>query len=112
MTSFLAIFAGVLPSIYEKLDLQQHVDEIISQSGQYKNLENSFKQAANITALDSNPDALKTEFFSLMRRIEELRSRPLVIPEKHFQKGRREVKDGRYEPDVIFHPNTTPQTQA
>jgi hypothetical protein len=97
--SFLALVAGFLPSVYEKLELQEHTAEILSQAGQCKNLENRFKQAANITALDSNPDALKTEFSALMRQIEDMRSRPLVIPEKHFQAGRKEVKDGRYLPD-------------
>lgn len=99
LSSFLALVAGFLPSVYEKLELQEHTDEILSQAGQYKNLENRFKQAANIIALDPNPDALKTEFTALMRQIEDVRARPLVIPDKHFQAGRKEVKDGRYQPD-------------
>ena len=34
------------------------------------------------------------------RMAEDIRARPLVIPEKHFQAGRAKVKDGRFEPDV------------
>lgn len=99
LASFLALIAGFLPSVYEKLELQEHTDEILSQAGQYKNLENRFKQASTIVSLDPNPDTLKAEFATLMRQMEDLRSRPLVIPEKHFQAGRKEVKDGRYQPD-------------
>jgi hypothetical protein len=98
--SFLAMLAGLLPSISEKLELKAHTDEILTQAGQYKNLENRFKQAASITELDDDPEALRVEFGAIMRMAEDIRARPLVIPEKHFQAGRAKVKDGRYEPDV------------
>lgn len=97
--SFLAMLAGLLPSIYEKLELNAHTSEILAQAGQYKNLENRFKQAASITALDDDPESLRVEFSALMRVAEDVRARPLVIPEKHFQAGRAKVQDGRYEPD-------------
>ncbi len=100
IASFFALIAGLLPSIYEKLQIQAHTDEILTQAGQYKNLENRFNQAAAITALDANPDALKTEFSALMRQVEDLRSRPLIIPEKYFQAARTKIKDGRYETGV------------
>lgn len=99
LASFLALLAGLLPSVYEKLEIKAHTDEILSQAGQYKNLEHRLNQAASITALDQNSEALKAEFESLMRLLEDLRARPLVIPEKHFQAGRKKVKDGRYDPD-------------
>ena len=41
LASILAFIAGVLPSVYEKLALQSHVNEIFAQAGQYKNLENT-----------------------------------------------------------------------
>ncbi len=59
----------------------------------------SLKRTKRVTALDENAQALKAEFESLMRLLEDLRARPLVIPEKHFQAGRKKVKDGRYDPD-------------
>lgn len=99
LASILALIAGVLPSIYEKLALQSHTNEIFSQAGQYKNLENQFRQVALVTALDPNSDNLKTEFLVLMKQIEFLRLQPLVIPEKYFQAARAKIKDGRYNPD-------------
>lgn len=101
LSAILALLAGLLPSIYEKLELQTHTDEILSQAGQYKNLEHSFSNAASITSLDPNSQALKTEFDSLMRRMEELRARPLPIPTKHFMAGRQQIKAGHYEPDTV-----------
>lgn len=100
IASFLALLAGTLPSIYEKLELKAHTDQILAQAGQYKNLEHRFKQAALIATLDENPEQLRVVFESLMNRIEDIRSQPLVIPDRHFQAGRLKVKDGRYEPDA------------
>lgn len=100
LAAVLALIAGVLPSIYQKLGLKAHTNEILSQAGQYKNLENRFRQAAEIASLDEDSNALKMEFASLMKRIEDVRARPLAVPEKHFQAGRKKVKDGRYSPDV------------
>ena len=98
--SFFALTAGLLPAVYEKLELKAHTDEILSQAGQYKNLENRFTHAADIVALDSNPDALKAEFDSLMRQMEDLRARPIVIPEKYFLKGRAKIMAGHLKTDV------------
>lgn len=99
LASIVAFIAGVLPSIYEKLRLQAYTNEIFSQAGQYKNLENQFRQISLVTALDPNSDNLKTEFSVLMKQIEFLRLRPLIIPEKYFQAARAKIKDGRYNPD-------------
>lgn len=100
LAAFLAFIAGLLPAVYEKLELKAHTDEIKAQAGQYKNLEHRFRQAGTITALDNDPETLKMEFATLMRQIEDLRARPLVIPEKIFQEAREKVKDGRYKPDT------------
>ena len=99
IASFLALLAGLLPAIYEKLNIEAHTEEIFSQAAQYKILENRFKQSANITSLDSNPDILKAEFNSLMRQIEDLRARPIILPEKYFLAARKKIKAGHYRSD-------------
>jgi hypothetical protein len=98
MASVLALASGLLPSVYEKLDLAAHTEELTSQAGQYKNLENRFKQAATILSLEGY-ETLKTEFAALMRQIEDLRARPIILPEKYFQAARNKIKSGHYEPD-------------
>lgn len=98
LAALLALLAGVLPAIFDKLKFEAQTSEIASQAGQYKNLENRFRQAAEIVALDG-PDALKLELATLMRQIEELRARPLVIPTRHFEASRKQIKAGHYRPD-------------
>ena len=96
--SSLASLAGLLPAINEKLKVEASTEELFSQAGQYKNLENRFRQAAAIISLEGE-DKLKSEFESLMLRIEDLRARPVVLPEKYFQMGRAKIKAGDYKPD-------------
>jgi hypothetical protein len=98
IASGLALLAGLLPAIYEKLNIKANTEEVFSQAGQYKNLENRFRQAAEIISLESE-DKLKSEFASLMRQIEDLRARPVILPEKYFQAGRAKIKAGHYRPD-------------
>jgi hypothetical protein len=98
VASGLALLAGLLPAIYEKLNIESHTEEIFSQAGQYKNLENRFRQAEKIVSLEGE-DALQAEFSSLMRQMEDLRVRPIIIPEKYFQAGRKKIQAGHYKPD-------------
>jgi hypothetical protein len=107
IASILALLAGLLPAIYEKLNLESHTEEIFSQAGQYKNLEHRFRQAAEITFLEGE-GILKSEFAALMRQMEDLRARPIILPEKYFQAGRAKIKAGHYKPDkeTISYPKT------
>lgn len=98
LASFLAMVAGLLPAIYEKLSLQALTDEILTQAGQYKNLENRYRQAAEIVSSEGL-EALKAEVASLTRQIEDLRARPIPIPERHFLAGREKIQAGHYRPD-------------
>ena len=101
----MALLAGVLPSIYEELKLKDHTEDIESQAGQYKNLQDRFRQAAEITALDDNMDNLKAEFSSLMRRMEELRSKPITAPEWCFVEARKKIQAGHYDFDASIVSN-------
>ena len=98
VAGFLAMLAGLLPAIYDKLGIQAHTDDIAAQAGAYKNLENRFRQAAEIISADG-AGALKAELERLMQQIEVLRAKPLMIPPKHFEAGRAKIKSGHYEPD-------------
>lgn len=100
IAAFMALLAGVLPSIYEELKLKEHTEDIESQAGQYKNLQDRFRQAAEITALDSNLENLKAEFSSLMRQMEDLRARPITAPEWCFVEARKKIQAGHYDFDA------------
>jgi hypothetical protein len=94
--AFAALLSGVLPSIYQKLNLSQHIKEIESHAGNFKNLQDRFRQAATIISLDDNPDTLKAEFVSLMRSLEDLRAKPLTVPEWCFLEAQEKIKAGHY----------------
>lgn len=98
IAGFFAMLAGLLPAIYDKLSVQAHTDEIAAQAGAYKNLENRFRQAAEITSADG-ADALKVELQTLMQQIEQLRAKPLVTPPRHFEAARIKIQAGHYQPD-------------
>lgn len=99
LAAFCALLAGMLPAIYDKLKIQAHTEEIMNQAGQYKILEHRLRQAADIIALDENPEVLKAEFDRLMRQMDDLRSRPVILPEKYFLAGREKIKAGHYDFD-------------
>lgn len=99
VVSVIALLAAVLPSIYEKLNLNAHVEEIEIQAGQYKNLQDRFRQAGDITAIEGE-DALKTEFSALMRQLEDLRAKPITVPEWCFKKAQEKIKAGHYKFDT------------
>jgi len=101
IAAFIAFLAGVLPSIYHKLNLSQHITEIESHAGHYKNLQDRFRQAAAIIALDDNPDSLKAEFSSLMRLMEDLRAKPITAPEWCFLEAQKKIKAGHYDFDPV-----------
>ncbi len=100
VAALLALGAGLLPAIYEKLELKAHTDELVSQAGQYKNLENRFIHCAEITAFDPDASTLRMKFDALMGQMEDLRSRPLVVPEKYFLKARKKIREGHLKTDV------------
>ena len=87
--SSLASLAGLLPAIYEKLKVEASTEELFSQAGQYKNLENRFRQAAAIISLEGE-DKLKSEFESLMLRIEDLKGKTSYSSREILSDGPRQ----------------------
>lgn len=101
VAAFCALLAGMLPAIHDKLKIQAHTEEILTQAGRYKILEHRFRQAADIIALDENPEVLKAEFDRLIRQMDDLRSQPVILPEKYFLAGRDKIKAGHYDFDSV-----------
>lgn len=95
LTATFALLAGLFPAIYEALKLDVHVDEIVRQAAEFKNLQDRFRQAARVTALGAFED-FKAEFDVLMQRLETARSSSLTPPERYFSAARRKIKSGDY----------------
>ncbi len=101
IAGMLALAAGLIPSIYEKLNIEKHTEEMLLQAGQYKILQDRFTQAANITALDTDQQKLKVEYETVLRQLEDLRARPILVPEKYFKIAQDKIKTGHYDSDVV-----------
>ena len=67
LTGVCALLAGVMPAIYKALDLDVSLSTLAKHAGEFKILQDRFRQAWRVTALGGY-DAFKTEFDTLMQR--------------------------------------------
>ncbi len=91
----LALIAGFFPAIYDALKLKGHADEIAKQAAQFKVLQDRFRQAARIGSSGELTD-LEAEFRSLMDRMDDARAGSLPVPQKFFEKARKQIEGGDY----------------
>ncbi len=99
LTASFALLAGLIPAIYEALKLDVHIDEIARHAAEFKNLQDRFRQAANVTALGPWDD-FKVEFAALMDRMDSARTASLTPPERCFEAAREKIRLGHYSFDA------------
>lgn len=99
MQSVCAFLAGLLPTIYTAIKLDQSEIAIADNAAEFKNLQDRFRQAAIIGSQKSFAE-FETEFRSLMARMEQARSRGLAIPDRFIKRAQAKVKGGVYDFDV------------
>jgi hypothetical protein len=102
VVGFLALLAGLLPSIYNGIKLDGKIEEAKGLAAEFSNLRDRFKQAS-FTAGEKNPVEFQAEFQPLMERLEKARCASLTPPEWAFQSARKKVKAGHYDPDEQTH---------
>lgn len=90
--------AGVLPSVYAALKFPAHLTLCARLAGEFKNLQDRFRQAATVTSLQGF-EPFNADFQSLMNRLEKARRESYTAPEWIFKRAQRKVKSGDYEPD-------------
>lgn len=94
-----AFVAGLLPSIHAALGLDESIGECARLAGEFKNLQDRFRQAALVSS--KKPiDAFESEFHSLMQRLEEARRESITPPEWCFRCAQKKVKTKDYDFDV------------
>lgn len=98
ITGGCALLAGILPTIYEVLKLDVHLDAIASAAGEFTILRDRFRQLQTVTALGPF-DAFKAEFDTAMARLDEVRRRSLTPRESYFRAGQKKVQAGHYDAD-------------
>jgi len=91
-----AMLAGLATAVYKALGLDVSLDTVTKHAHQFKVLQDHFRQAWRVTALGPFDD-FKTEFTSLMERMDAARAASLTAPERFFKKAQTKIGKGHYE---------------
>ena len=94
-----ALLAGMATAVYKALGLDVSLDDIAKHAHAFKVLQGRFRQAKTVASLGPF-EAFRTDFASLIDRMDAARTGSLTAPEEFFLKGRRKIKQGHYEFDV------------
>jgi hypothetical protein len=94
-----AFLAGLLPSIYSALKLDDKLRECTNAAAEFKNLQDRFRQAALVAAYKPFAE-FETQFDALMSRFEAARKPSITPPERIFRAAQAKVKSGDYTFDV------------
>lgn len=98
-TSVLAFFAGLLPSVYAALKLDDRLEEMKQSAVEFKNLQDRFRQVALISSKKRFAE-FDADFQQVMERMERAREPGHTPPEFIFKLAQRKVQSGDYTFDV------------
>ena len=99
ISAIAAFAAGLLPSIYSALKLDDKLRECTTAASEFKNLQDRFRQAAQVAAHKPFVEFEK-QFADLMNRLEVARKPSITPPERIFRAAQSKVKSGDYSFDV------------
>jgi hypothetical protein len=98
-TSVCAFVAGLLPTIYSALKFDDHLEECRLLSGEFKNLQDRFRQAALISSRKPFGE-FERDVAPLIDRLEKARATSFTTPEWCFKQAQQKIKQGHYDFDV------------
>jgi hypothetical protein len=86
----------LIPSLAKAVDFETHVKDLKDAAGEYKNLQDRFRQLAKI---DAQGDALAAQarLSELMDRIDSIRAKSIVVPTKYYDDAVAKIKKGDYD---------------
>jgi precorrin isomerase len=91
-----ALLSTLIPSLAKAMDFETHVSDLKSAAGEYKSLQDRFRQLAKIGIL-GNASAAEARLSELMERLDAVRAKSIVVPTKHFDAARAKIKNGDYD---------------
>lgn len=94
-----AFAAGLFPSMYAALKLDDKLRECTNAASEFKNLQDRFRQTALLATSKPFPEFEK-QFDELMSRLESARKPSITPPERIFRAAQKKVKSGDYTFDV------------
>jgi hypothetical protein len=110
IAGLMALVAGLLPTIYSALKLDEHLMSCADLAAEFKNLQDRFRQAALITSQKSFVQ-FDLEARELLRRLEEARKQSVTPPEWCFRLAQAKVAAGHYSFEVDT-PDLDPISEA
>ena len=93
-----ALLAGLLPAVYAALKFDDHLEYCKQLAGEFKNLQDRFRQAALVYSLKPF-DEFEAEFKQLRQRLEAAKSQSYTAPRWCFKKAQKEIATGVYKFD-------------
>lgn len=96
LTGVFAILAGLMQAVYKALNLDVSLETLTKSANQFKVLQDRFRQAWQVTAF-GDFDEFKSEFVTLMERMDTTRANSPTAPERFFEKAQKKISKGDYD---------------
>ncbi|WP_047496382.1 hypothetical protein [Terriglobus sp. TAA 43] len=95
LTALFSFLAGLLPAVYAALKLDRHLDQCCRLAGEFKNLQDRFRQAGDISFHKTFPE-FEADVQPLFKRLEKARSESFTAPEWCFKRAQNKINKGDY----------------
>lgn len=90
------LLSTLIPSLAKALDFETHVKELKDAAGEFKSLQDRFRQLAKIL-VHGDVAAAEARLSELMDRLDAVRAKSIVVPQKHFEAAQAKIKGGAYD---------------
>ena len=90
------LLSTLIPSLAKALDYETNVKELKDAAGEYKSLQDRFRQLANILVY-GDVAAAEARMSELMDRLDAVRAKSIVVPQQHFEAAQAKIKGGAYD---------------
>ena len=94
-----AFLGGLIPTIYEALKLETHINATRDAATDFKNLQDLFRKA-KLVSVHKPFEEFELEVNQLLARLHEARKSCITPPEIIFRLAQRKVKSGDYDFDA------------
>ncbi len=95
LTALFSFMAGLLPAVYAALKLDRHLDQCCRLAGEFKNLQDRFRQAGDISYHKSFTE-FESDVHPLLKRLEKARAESFTAPEWCFRRAQKKINKGDY----------------
>lgn len=95
VTGVFSFVAGLMPALYSALKLDDHLETCKRSAGEFKNLQDRFRQVALIYSGKSLAE-FESEFGKIMAKFEKIKSESLTPPERFFKAAQKKINTGDY----------------